>query len=80
MNRIRFWLESATAALTGFLAIVTFAWPDWIEATTGFSPDRHNGSFEWLLVAGLAAVSIASASFARAERRRRSAVAVGYRS
>jgi hypothetical protein len=75
MNRIRFWWESATAALTGFLAIVTLAWPDWIEETTGFSPDRHNGSFEWLIVAALAGVSIVSASLARAERRRGAAMA-----
>jgi hypothetical protein len=76
--RIRFWVESVTAALSGFLAIITLAWRDWIEATTGFSPDRHNGSFEWLLVAGLAVVSITCALLARAERRLRVDPAVGY--
>jgi hypothetical protein len=68
--RTRFWIESALSMLTGALAGLTLVWRDWIEATTGFSPDRGGGSFEWSIVAALATVSIASALLARRELHR----------
>lgn len=33
--RRRFWAESASAAIAGVLALVTIAWPDWIEIFDG---------------------------------------------
>jgi hypothetical protein len=51
--RIRFWVEAGLAALSGFLGILTLFTRDWIEALTGFDPDNHNGSFEWMIVAML---------------------------
>jgi hypothetical protein len=45
-------------------------WRDWIEALTGFSPDHHNGSFEWMIVAGLFLVCVLVSFAARAEWRR----------
>jgi hypothetical protein len=68
--RLRFWLETGLASLTGALAIVTMFWRDWIEALTGFDPDHHNGSVEWAIVAGLAVVSLVLFVTARAEWRR----------
>jgi len=68
--RLRFWLETGLASLTGILAIVTLFWRDWIEALTGFDPDHHSGSAEWAIVAGLAAVSVLLAVAARVEWRR----------
>jgi DMSO/TMAO reductase YedYZ heme-binding membrane subunit len=65
--RARFWLEAALASLCGFLAVLTLFWRDWIEATTGFSPDHHNGSVEWLIVAGLLLVCVLVGVAARAE-------------
>jgi hypothetical protein len=56
--RVRFWLEAALASLCGFLAMLTLFWRDWIEAISGLDPDRHNGSFEWAIVAGLFLVSL----------------------
>jgi hypothetical protein len=73
--RLRFWLETGLAALTGALAILTLFWRDWIEALTGFDPDHHSGSAEWGIVAGLAVVSLVLFVAARAEWRRSPAVA-----
>ena len=76
--RARFWLEATIASLCGFLAVLTLFWRDWIEALTGFDPDHHNGSFEWLIVAGLFAVCVLLGAAARGEwRRSRPAVAAG---
>lgn len=36
----------------------------------GFDPDHHNGSAEWLIVAGLLVVSVAFAATGRIEWRR----------
>lgn len=68
--RARFWLEAALASLCGFLAVLTLFWRDWIEALTGFDPDHHNGSFEWLIVAVLFLVCIVVGGAARSEWRR----------
>jgi hypothetical protein len=76
--RMRFWLEAGLAALCGFLAILTLFTRDWIEALTGFDPDNHNGSFEWMIVAALFLVCILSSFAARADwRRLRSAALAG---
>jgi undecaprenyl pyrophosphate phosphatase UppP len=63
-------LEIAIAALAGILGIVTIFWHDWIEALTGWDPDHHNGSFEWLIVVILLAVAIAVGVAARRDWRR----------
>ena len=42
--------------LAGFcsgLAVLTIFWPDWIEALTGYDPDQHDGTVEWLIVIAL---------------------------
>jgi hypothetical protein len=76
--RARFWVEVGLASLCGFLAVLTLFWRDWIEALTGFDPDHHNGSFEWMIVAGLFLVCVAVSFVARAEwRRPRPAVVTG---
>ena len=69
-QRMRFWIETAAAALTGSLSALTLVWRDWIEAVLGVSPDRHDGSFEWLTVAALMTLTLALAVIARAEARR----------
>jgi undecaprenyl pyrophosphate phosphatase UppP len=74
--RARFWLEAGFGALCGFLAVLTLFWRDWIEALTGFDPDHHSGSVEWLIVAVLFAVCVGVGLAARTEwRRTRSALA-----
>jgi len=63
--RVRARLETAAALLAGVLGIVTIFWHDWIEILTGWDPDQHNGSIEWILVAGLLAVAVAAGLAAR---------------
>jgi hypothetical protein len=45
--RARFWAEAVLAWLSGFLAVLTLFWRNWIEAVTRTDPDRRNGSLEW---------------------------------
>jgi len=73
--RTRFWIESLLCAVTGVLAVVTLFWHDWLEATTGWDPDKHSGAVEWLVVGVLAAVSVTFGLMASGERRRRAATA-----
>ena len=68
--RMRFWIEAALASLCGFLAVLTLITRDWIEALTGYDPDQHNGSVEWMIVIGLALVCLILSLAARAEWRR----------
>jgi hypothetical protein len=68
--RIRFWAEAGTAGLSGFLCVLTLVWRDWLEAIVRVSPDGHNGSVEWLLVAGLLTVATTAGAAARSEWRR----------
>jgi hypothetical protein len=76
--RVRFWAETALASTCGFLAVLTLFWRDWVETLAGFDPDRHNGSFEWMIVGGLLLVCVVVSAVARAEwRRRRPAVVPG---
>jgi hypothetical protein len=59
------YVQSGLSALTGLLAVMTVFWRDWIEALIGFNLDRHSGSLEWLVVAGLAVVSVSLGAAAR---------------
>jgi undecaprenyl pyrophosphate phosphatase UppP len=64
-SKIRVGLETAIALLAGLLGVVTIFWHDWIEALTGWDPDQHNGSVEWLIVVGLLVVAVAMGIVAR---------------
>jgi hypothetical protein len=46
-------LIRALAAFCCGLAVLTIFWPDWIEALTGYDPDQHDGTVEWLIVIAL---------------------------
>jgi hypothetical protein len=65
-----FRIEVSLAALTGLLGLLTLIWRDWIEALTGWSPDRHSGSVEFGLVAVLLITSVSCAAVARRTHRR----------
>jgi hypothetical protein len=67
--RSRFWIEIVAAAASGSLAILTLFWHDWIEVT-GWEPDNHNGTVEWLIVGVLAVIAVIAAVLARVEWRR----------
>ena len=64
-SKVRVRLEMAVALAAGILGLVTIFWHDWIEILTGWDPDQHNGSTEWILVAGLLAVAVAAGLAAR---------------
>lgn len=68
--RALFWVEAGLAALCGFLALLTLVGRDWIETLTGFDPDRHIGSFEGMILAGLFLVCVLVSLAAGAEWRR----------
>jgi len=68
-----FWVEAGLAAITGVLTIITPFFPDWIEAVSGWDPDQHDGSVEWLIVVALFVVTIALIAAARLEWRRTAA-------
>ena len=63
----RFWIEGALTAVSAFLFLLTLLWRDWIEAVTGYSPDHHNGSAEWLIVAVLLVATLLFGLLARTE-------------
>lgn len=76
-SRLRFRVETAVAVCAGVLGIVTAFWHDWIEALTGWDPDHHNGSVEWLIVAALLVISAALGALARREWRLLTAASEG---
>jgi hypothetical protein len=73
-TRMRFWFEAAIAGASAILCIITLITREWVEALTGWDPDHHSGSFEWILVIVLAVTACLAAGFARAnsQRQRRS--------
>jgi len=64
-SKARVQLEAAVALCAGILGILTVFWRDWIEVLTGWDPDQHNGTAEWVVVAGLLAVAVAMGLVAR---------------
>ena len=64
-SKVRVRLEMAVALCAGILGILTIFWHDWIEALTGWDPDQHNGSVEWIVVGGLLAVAVVMGVAAR---------------
>jgi hypothetical protein len=74
MRRL-FWIETGLAAITGLLALITPIFPDWIEFVSGWDPDQHDGSVEWLIVVGLFVIAVAMIAAAAIEWRRKPAAA-----
>jgi hypothetical protein len=69
-RRRRITIEGALAAITGFLTILTLITREWIEALTGWDPDKGNGTLELLVVVVLLAATIVLSLRARADWRR----------
>jgi uncharacterized membrane protein len=70
-----FWIEIGLAAITGLLALITPIFPDWIEFVSGWDPDQHDGSVEWMIVVGLFVVTVVMVALAAMEWRRTTATA-----
>jgi hypothetical protein len=70
-----FWVKTGLAAITGLLALITPIFPDWIEFVSGWDPDQHDGSVEWLIIVGLLVVAVVMVAAAAIEWRRNPAAA-----
>jgi uncharacterized membrane protein len=70
-----FWVEIGLAAIAGLLALITPIFPDWIEFVSGWDPDQHDGSVEWMIVVGLFVVTVVMVALAAIEWRRTTATA-----
>ena len=68
--RRRYWTETTLAAISFVVLIITVISHDWIELVFGIDPDRGNGTAEWAIVAGLAALTLLTAGAASHEWRR----------
>lgn len=58
--RVRF--EFFLAAVCSVSALLTVAWPEWIELLLRFDPDRSDGTIEWAVVAALGLSAVVSAA------------------
>jgi hypothetical protein len=65
--RARFWIEAVAGGLSGLLCLLTLVWKDWIEGVSGWDPDHHSGSVEWLIAATLLATALGLGLLARGE-------------
>ena len=68
--RRRFWVEAGLASVAGILCLITPIWPDWIEIVSGWDPDQHDGSVEWMIALGLLIVALAIFAAAAGEWRK----------
>jgi hypothetical protein len=57
-RRRRARVELGLALIAAVLAVVTFAWPDWIEALFRVDPDAGSGAAEWGFVFDLALLAV----------------------
>lgn len=74
--RLRFWLETAGATITGVLLVLTLVWKDWIEVIFGVDPDSGNGSLEWSIVGVMLVLTIVFCTSATYEWRRTQKISV----
>jgi hypothetical protein len=65
--RNRSWVETALGAATTILTAITLISREWIEVVFGVDPDHGNGALEWMIIAVLAAASVAFGVLARVE-------------
>jgi hypothetical protein len=67
---LRWRIETVVATLLAALAVITLAWPNWIELVFGADPDGGDGSAEWGTVLVLAAGALIVGLLARYDYRR----------
>ena len=67
---LRWRIEIVVATILAVLAVITLAWPNWIELVFGADPDGGDGSAEWGTVLVLAAGALIVGLLARYDYRR----------
>ncbi len=65
----RFWAEAVLGGITAVLTVITPFWPDWIEAISGWDPDQHDGSVEWMIAFALFLITLTLLALARRDWR-----------
>jgi hypothetical protein len=68
--RGRFWVETAAAAASFGLLLITLVSRDWVELVFRADPDHGSGVLEWSLVGASLTVTVIVSALARAEWRR----------
>ncbi|MGA5552395.1 ABC transporter permease [Streptomyces pseudogriseolus] len=68
--RVRAWLETIAALISGILFVVTLIWRDWIERAFGVDPDQGSGALEWAIVAAALCATVVFSLLARSEWRK----------
>ena len=58
MNARR-WISGVLAMIAAALLVLTLVWPQWIEGIFEAEPDSGDGSFELMIVIGLAVIAAA---------------------
>jgi len=72
----RLCIEIAVSLLCSGFALLTLAWPDWLEFVLDVDPDGGNGAVEWAIVGVFALVALVGLVLARAEWQRLHSVEV----
>jgi hypothetical protein len=63
-------VESAAAALTAVLLVLTLVQSDWLEVAFHIDPDRGSGAAEWAVVCACLATTLVASILAGQEWRR----------
>jgi hypothetical protein len=63
------------AAASAALALVTVAWPEWLESVFGIHPDRESGSAEWFIALAFGLIAISAGVLAYVQWKRADAAA-----
>lgn len=68
--KVRGWVETAGAFLSGLAFVLVLVWPDWIEALFGVDPDAGSGALEAAIAVLALCATVAFSLLARLEWRR----------
>jgi hypothetical protein len=71
------WVETAVAAASACLFLLTLVWRQWIEAVFGVEPDGGDGSLEFAIPVVLLSLTIIVSLLARRDWRARRRIAHG---
>jgi hypothetical protein len=52
-NSLLLCAEVTSGGIAGFLYIATPFCPDWVEVASGWDPDQHKGSVDWIVAIAL---------------------------
>ncbi len=68
--RLRLVVETGIAFVSFVVFLLTLLVRDWVEVVFRFDPDHRSGSVEWLIVGGLATLTLLASLLASREWRR----------